>query len=368
MSVPLLVSRGTEPGNVRDDARRGIPCGARASACEVSGAYLPYRMFPAVPYSTPGSPVPVLSLFSLYGKEEEREVQSDSSLKNKAKTRTPTAGTGGGTEEERVLRSARAYPAFRPRCPITPTRVRGTDKSRRAAVTRCPIRSFRASPRLLASPRAFLSDSGPLASRVASSPPPAPLFGAHNRASFGCDNPAACESGPSVRPGWVVGDGGGGGKKRGVPAPGRVYVRGGPEIRTTRTVRVLYGASAMPDMTPAAIARRRERAARELAARERRTTPEERQAENLRKNLRKFGISPEEYEARLVLQDGRCATCRRAPSKTTNGKRALAVDHCHRTGATRGLLCHRCNTALGQLCDDVHTLRNLIRYLEIHGA
>lgn len=234
MSVPLLVSRGTEPGNVRDDARRGISCGARASACEVSGAYLPYRVFPAVPYSTPGSPVPCLSLLSLYGKEEEREVQSDSSLKNKAKTRTPIAGTGGGTEEERVLRSARAYPAFRPRRPITPTRVRGADKNRRAAIARCPIRSLRASSRLLAPPRAFLSDVGPLASRVASSPSEAPLFGAHNRASFGCDNPAACESGPSVRSGGVVGDEGVGEKVGDMRADHPLHLRGGPEIRTTR--------------------------------------------------------------------------------------------------------------------------------------
>lgn len=241
MSVPPFVSRGTEAGYAHDDARRGIPCGARASACEVGGAYPPCLPFPAVCYSTPGSSpsgrMPLSSPF-LFEKEGERGERHGKSLKNKRKARTPTGGTGGGTGGTGARLRLGVPPVTPPRTPHNPSRTRGTDKSRRAAVTRCPIRSFRASPRLLAPPRAFLSDSGPLASRVASSPSPAPLFGAHNRASFGCDNPAACESGPSVRSGGVVGDGGGGGKNGDMPSPGPVYVRGGPEIRTTRPLGV----------------------------------------------------------------------------------------------------------------------------------
>ncbi len=238
MSVPLLVNRGTEPGNVRDDARRGISCGARAFACERSGAYLPCLLYPAVLYSTPGAPLGVSSFLFLFGEEEEREVQSEFSLENAAKTRTPTAGTGGGTGEERCSLRMGGPPVTPPRTPHNPSRVRGADKSRRAAVTRCPIRSFRASPRLLAPPRAFLSDSGPLASRVASSPSPAPLFGAHNRASFGCDNPPACESGLSVGSGGVVADEGVGEKVGDMRPDHPLHLRGGPEIRTTRLLGV----------------------------------------------------------------------------------------------------------------------------------
>lgn len=235
MSVPLPMSRGTEPGNAHDDARRDISCGARASACEVGGAYLPYRMYPAVCYSTPGSPTPCLSLFSLYGKEEEREVQSEKSLENTGKTRTPTAGTGGGTGEEREMLRMGGPPVTPPGTPENPSRTRGADKSRRAAIARSSIRSLRASPRLLTPPRAFLSDSGPLASRVASSPSPAPLFGAHNQTSFGCDNPAACESALSVRSG---GDEGVGEKTPDMRPDHPLHLHGGQEIRTTRSLGV----------------------------------------------------------------------------------------------------------------------------------
>lgn len=241
MSVPPLVSRGTEAGYAHDDARRGISCGARASACEVGGAYPPCLPFPAVCYSTPGSSpsgrMPLSSPF-LFEKEGERGERHGKSLKSKPKARTPTGGTGGGTGGTGARLRMGVPPVPPPRTPENSSRVRGTDKSRRAAVARCSIRSLRALPRLLAPPRAFLSDFRPMASRVASSASEAPLFGAHNRASFGCDNPASCESGPSVRSEGVVGDGGGGGKNRPVSTLGPVHSRGGPEIRTTRLLGV----------------------------------------------------------------------------------------------------------------------------------
>ncbi len=40
------------------------------------------------------------------------------------------------------------------------------------------------------------------------------------------------------------------------------------------------------------------------------------------------------------------------------------IDHDHKTGKVRGVLCHNCNTSLGLLKDDLTTLRNLIKYLE----
>jgi hypothetical protein len=241
MSVPPLVSRGTEAGYAHDDARRGISCGARASACEVSGAYPPFPSYPAVAMTSPGSSpsgrIPLSSPF-LFEKQGERGERYGKSLKIKRKARTPTGGTGGGTGGTGARLRMGVPPVPPPRTPHNPSRVRGADKNRCAAIARCPIRSLRASPRLLAPPRAFLSDSGPLASRVASSPSPAPLFGAHNRASFGCDNPAACESAPSVRSGGVVGDVGVGEKVGDMRADHPLHPRGGPEIRTTRSLGV----------------------------------------------------------------------------------------------------------------------------------
>ena len=75
---------------------------------------------------------------------------------------------------------------------------------------------------------------------------------------------------------------------------------------------------------------------------------------------RDFGITPEEYERLLALQDGRCAICERRPRA-----RRLAVDHDHGTGEVRGLLCTRCNHKLiGSASESAATLRRAARYLE----
>lgn len=56
---------------------------------------------------------------------------------------------------------------------------------------------------------------------------------------------------------------------------------------------------------------------------------------------KQLGVTDEEYAAMLERQGGGCAICGATP-KT----RRLHVDHDHRTGGVRGLLCHRCNRAL----------------------
>jgi len=64
----------------------------------------------------------------------------------------------------------------------------------------------------------------------------------------------------------------------------------------------------------------------------------------VRKNndlLRAHGITLEVYEQLLKQQGGTCAVC---SSSTPKGRGAFHVDHCHRTGKIRGLLCHSCNT------------------------
>ena len=63
-----------------------------------------------------------------------------------------------------------------------------------------------------------------------------------------------------------------------------------------------------------------------------------------------LGITDDEYWALYWKQNGRCGICH----KRINSRRykRFAVDHDHKTGKIRGLLCHQCNTALGLLKDD----------------
>lgn len=76
-----------------------------------------------------------------------------------------------------------------------------------------------------------------------------------------------------------------------------------------------------------------------------------------------FRLTEEDYEKILQLQGGVCAGCGKPPY----GSR-LAVDHCHKTGRIRGLLCWLCNKAIGILRDRARTLSNLGAYLETPPA
>lgn len=94
--------------------------------------------------------------------------------------------------------------------------------------------------------------------------------------------------------------------------------------------------------------------------------PERVAAADRRRNLRKFGITPEEYDRLTAAQAGRCAVCRQpetALNPRTGAPKVLAVDHCHRRGGVRGLLCQNCNTALGLLGDDPSRLAAAIAYI-----
>lgn len=82
---------------------------------------------------------------------------------------------------------------------------------------------------------------------------------------------------------------------------------------------------------------------------------------------RNYGITYNYYIHLYKEQEGKCAIC-----NTTGAIRALfnestlnlVVDHDHRTGEVRGLLCHTCNSALGQFKDSKTLLLNAIAYLE----
>lgn len=83
---------------------------------------------------------------------------------------------------------------------------------------------------------------------------------------------------------------------------------------------------------------------------------------------KRYGLSRDEYLAKLAAQGGRCAICGERETTTSRGKeRQLAVDHCHASGKVRDLLCSQCNRSLGGFKDDSALLTAAIAYLEKHA-
>ena len=80
--------------------------------------------------------------------------------------------------------------------------------------------------------------------------------------------------------------------------------------------------------------------------------------------IARYGIDLDEYNELFYKQGGKCAGC---SQHQDNIKRALSVDHCHKTEKVRGLLCHSCNVALGMVKDNPKVLRKLAEYLEARG-
>lgn len=76
---------------------------------------------------------------------------------------------------------------------------------------------------------------------------------------------------------------------------------------------------------------------------------------------RRYGISQLDFDQMLVEQNYSCAICRDDGVSGHHG--LLHVDHDHETGRVRGLLCNRCNLALGYLEDD-SLLSAMVRYLD----
>ena len=75
------------------------------------------------------------------------------------------------------------------------------------------------------------------------------------------------------------------------------------------------------------------------------------------RRFKTYGLEPHEHQKLLAQQNGVCAIC-----KETG--RALCVDHCHRTGRVRALLCGHCNSAIGFLRESPLLARAAATYLE----
>lgn len=89
---------------------------------------------------------------------------------------------------------------------------------------------------------------------------------------------------------------------------------------------------------------------------------------NLKLKIR-YGITTEQYDELFSNQNGCCYICGNEETARHNRSKEvqkLAVDHCHKTGKVRGLLCQDCNRGIGKFHDDPIRLQNAINYLTKH--
>lgn len=74
-----------------------------------------------------------------------------------------------------------------------------------------------------------------------------------------------------------------------------------------------------------------------------------------------YGLSIDEYNLLLEIQCNRCAICQNNFSEVSKYPH---VDHCHKTGKVRGILCHGCNNGIGHFKDNIKSLFSAIKYLK----
>lgn len=84
------------------------------------------------------------------------------------------------------------------------------------------------------------------------------------------------------------------------------------------------------------------------------------------KNNKKINLGGKEYSYKELLehQGGVCAICKKKETSRIKGTlKSLSVDHCHKTGNIRGLLCSRCNLTLGAINDNPELMFRMIQYI-----
>ncbi len=82
------------------------------------------------------------------------------------------------------------------------------------------------------------------------------------------------------------------------------------------------------------------------------------------KYKQKYGISLEDYNKMFQEQNGCCAICKTHQAELKN---KLSIDHCHKTERIRGLLCQKCNHAIGLLNDDPDLIESAKEYVSLQA-
>ena len=80
----------------------------------------------------------------------------------------------------------------------------------------------------------------------------------------------------------------------------------------------------------------------------------------------RYKLSKREYDTKLSEQNGVCAICGTTDPGKYHGR--FCVDHNHSTNEVRGLICHNCNSALGNFKDSVSVLLSAVDYLKKYGS
>mgnify|MGYP001599052441 CR=1 len=102
-----------------------------------------------------------------------------------------------------------------------------------------------------------------------------------------------------------------------------------------------------------------------LANKRRNDTYRERHPDVVKERHRslRYGLSKDDVIAKLKSQHWQCLVC----LKPIDGGRSTHVDHNHKTGRVRGLLCNKCNTGIGMLSENSFILARAIAYLKHYG-
>lgn len=82
---------------------------------------------------------------------------------------------------------------------------------------------------------------------------------------------------------------------------------------------------------------------------------------NRKNRFKEYQITEDQYNELFKKQSGKCLGCN---THQDDLNKKLCVDHCHKTGKIRGLLCVPCNLAIGLVKDNIDVLKNLINYLD----
>jgi hypothetical protein len=104
-----------------------------------------------------------------------------------------------------------------------------------------------------------------------------------------------------------------------------------------------------------------------VAASKRWTEENPEKAKRIRRNSwlkHSYGITQDQYDEMLRLQNNQCAICQRPQSDMI---RKFCVDHNHTTGEVRDLLCPECNSLIGMAKENKDILLKAISYIEKHN-